>query len=312
MNNFIKLQPKFVTQINNAKQSNRILHANIIEGDNSVIIDKAVNYLLASIFYPDDQSELSDADYETIINKNAANIISYDLNNDKFKKEDSILIQKQFSTTPLEGTKQVYIIKNIDKANIVVMNSLLKFLEEPTKDVYAILTTSNLEKVLDTIISRTMCYSLLSNDTSILKECYYPLYPKEEVDLVCEITKNEIRIKEILDDGILVEYKNALPKIFDAINKKISYPVFFELLNNRDKPALKIFFELFYLVLTNKKVQLLISLKPETIDALFNTPNYSKALDEVISAKVALDTNMNTALLIDKFSLRIEEYLQCK
>lgn len=309
MNDFIRLQPKFVTQIDNAKNTNRILHANMIEGENSIVIDQAINYLLVSLF-DNDTTTLSNDDYENIINQNAANIISYDLDSDKFKKDDAILIQKQFSTTPLEGTKQVYIIKNIDKANVVVLNSLLKFLEEPTPDVYAILSTTNSEKVLDTIVSRTARYTLISNDIETLKQHFYTSYDKLDVDLACLITKNEIRIKEILDSEILKEYQIIIPKILDAIKVNSSYPIFYETLNNKDKAALKVFFELFYLILTNKKVQELLNISKESQDLIFKSLTYSKALDEVISAKVALETNMNTALLIDQFSIKIEEYLQ--
>lgn len=301
MNDFIKLQQKFITQIDNAKNTDRILHANLIEGDNSIIIDKAINYFLASLFNSDD--------YDNIINQNSASIIMYDLDSDKFKKDDAILIQKQFSTTPLEGTKQVYIIKNIDKANVVVMNSLLKFLEEPTQDVYAILTTTNSEKVLDTIVSRTARYTLLSNDVETLKQHFYTSFDKIDVDLACAITKNEVRIREILESNILKEYQVVIPKIFDAIKTNSSFPVFYEALNNKEKPALKVFFELFYLVLTNKKIQELLNLSQANQELIFNTLSYSQALDEVISAKVALETNMNTGLLIDQFSIKIEEYL---
>ena len=37
---------------------------------------------------------------------------------------------------------------------LLAMNSLLKFLEEPVEEVYAILTTKNINKVLPTIQSR--------------------------------------------------------------------------------------------------------------------------------------------------------------
>ena len=52
--------------------------------------------------------------------------------------------------------KETEIIKlDIDKINNAGGNPLLKFLEEPAKDHYAILLTNNHKRLLDTIVSRT-------------------------------------------------------------------------------------------------------------------------------------------------------------
>ena len=61
----------------------------------------------------------------------------------------------------VENNGKVYILKNIDNATTQAMNSLLKFLEEPVEEVYAILTTKNINKVLPTIQSRCQVIKLL-------------------------------------------------------------------------------------------------------------------------------------------------------
>lgn len=62
-------------------------------------------------------------------------------------------LQHQFSRKSYEGTK-VYILHHADKMTVEAANSLLKFLEEPTAPVVAILLAESKTKLLPTIISR--------------------------------------------------------------------------------------------------------------------------------------------------------------
>ncbi len=51
--------------------------------------------------------------------------------------------------------KQYCVIKNIEEVSIPCLNAFLKILEEPPKNVYFIITSNNLSKVLETIQSRS-------------------------------------------------------------------------------------------------------------------------------------------------------------
>lgn len=64
-------------------------------------------------------------------------------------------IQFQFSSTAKEsGKNKLYVINMFENTTIGAMNSLLKFLEEPATDTYAILIVENIERILPTIVSR--------------------------------------------------------------------------------------------------------------------------------------------------------------
>jgi len=70
-------------------------------------------------------------------------------------KEEVDALQVQFTNTAVEASgRKVYLLNHAEGMSISAMNSLLKFLEEPTDHVYAILTVDNLERILPTIISR--------------------------------------------------------------------------------------------------------------------------------------------------------------
>ncbi|NCA96002.1 MAG: hypothetical protein EOM74_03380 [Methanomicrobia archaeon] len=72
------------------------------------------------------------------------------------KKEDVQAIESNFEKTSVEPAgRLIYILHLVENMTVEAVNSLLKFLEEPGKETYAILTTENDAKVLPTILSRT-------------------------------------------------------------------------------------------------------------------------------------------------------------
>jgi DNA polymerase-3 subunit delta' len=70
-------------------------------------------------------------------------------------KIDSIRdLGERIRLRPFYGRKKVFIIHNTDNMNRESGNALLKTLEEPNQDNVLLLTTANISKVLETIISR--------------------------------------------------------------------------------------------------------------------------------------------------------------
>ena len=63
-------------------------------------------------------------------------------------------LQEAFARKPLECPAQVYIMEHCENTSIAAMNSILKFLEEPGENVYAVLTCDNIGRLLPTIRSR--------------------------------------------------------------------------------------------------------------------------------------------------------------
>ena len=59
-----------------------------------------------------------------------------------------------------DNGKRVYIIYGFERLTRDVSNKILKFLEEPSENIYALLMTENIDKILSTIISRCQTISL--------------------------------------------------------------------------------------------------------------------------------------------------------
>lgn len=308
MNNFAKTQEKFVNLINNSKLLNKVPHAFMIEGSSSLLLDKAVEYTIASLLCehvkPCFQCEVC----QRVLAKNVTDVIEYDLSDSTLRKEYVLDIQQRFSKTALEETnKQVYVIKYIENSTSIALNSLLKFLEEPNENVYAIFTTSNVASVLDTIVSRSMVYRLVQNSIVELKEIFYGKYDNIDVDLVALITNDEVFMDIVLSGTTLASFKQNANRTFSSMFNNNFYLVVYEMINDFEKEELSIFFELFYVCLINTDFLKLIGVEQTTLNNLATGINYDKLLDTVLSARLALNTNMNKALLIDKFSVEVEE-----
>lgn len=96
--------------------------------------------------------------------KNYQDLIVFNGYKQTIKKADILLIRQQFSKSALEKAKaKFFILLGCDNTTKEANNSLLKFIEEPISDTYAIFTTRNINKVLPTIRSRCQVYIVPSD-----------------------------------------------------------------------------------------------------------------------------------------------------
>lgn len=104
--------------------------------------------------------------------------ISYKIDNDEFDdlyvvNPDTIGINNEeinklmtyMETKSLrDNGRRVYIIYGFERLSNVISNKVLKFLEEPEDNIYAILMSENIEKILPTILSRCQTLNLTFSD----------------------------------------------------------------------------------------------------------------------------------------------------
>lgn len=130
------------------------------------------------------------------------------------KKEQILDLQDYFETKKLYARKRVYLIENCEKMNSAASNTLLKFLEEPEEDIIAILTTDNINQVLDTIKSR--CQIIYFNGDTSQKDLS-GLFNTVSCDIDITIEQFKEDIKYVFDFCLFYE-KNHLLSI--AFSKK--------------------------------------------------------------------------------------------
>ena len=86
------------------------------------------------------------------------------------KVEDINLLIEKLNTLPISAIHKVFIILNAENINEIAQNKLLKSLEEPNVSNIFILTTSKIDKLLPTILSRLHKVSIpkLSNEDKFI------------------------------------------------------------------------------------------------------------------------------------------------
>lgn len=179
--------------------------------------------------------------------------------------EDSNKITNESFVRPIFADKKIFIISNFDKSTEEAQNKLLKIFEEPMENVYYLLSTTNIEKILPTIRSRCFKISL-------------PKLSKEEIEgeiiascdreLVLELGKGNLgKTLELSRQKDLDEVFGLVKSIFKEMKNSKQVVVFAnKILSKKDNFDLII--EMMYIILEDTlakicKKEELITLKTQ-------------------------------------------------
>ena len=224
--NFLSIVDKIVS-------SNRISHAYIIQlknyDDDFVLVKSFVKAILCK--EKRKVSELFDCKLcnicNLIDNDNYPDLCVIEPEGKEIKKSQLVGLQKEFNNKSLLDNKRIYILKEADKLNESAANTILKFLEEPSDDIVAILVTTNRYKMLETILSRCQVLSIDSKGKEII-------YNDEIIDLVHFICDG---------DALFINYSEIIEKILPdkmvALERlKVVEEIFVQYLIDKDNSSL--------------------------------------------------------------------------
>ena len=113
-------------------------------------------------------------------------------------------LKEKINYQPVEGLKKVYIIDEAHMLTKEAFNALLKTLEEPPAHVIFILATTELEKILPTIISRCQRYDFKPLDLDEMKSGLAHILKEENLSMT--------------DDVYPVIYENSSGSMRDSIS----------------------------------------------------------------------------------------------
>jgi len=283
-------QPSFYNFINKSKENNKISHAYLIE-TNKVSYGFDLAKSLAKFFLCKENNNHKDETTCQICNG---------INNDNYpdfkvidsektiKKEQMIELQKSFSVKPLYGKYLIYIIKDVSKLNKSSANTILKFLEEPSEGIIAILLTDNMYQVMDTIISRCKIISLIPEEIKAID--LVNAYFKEETKLANEALNKIVSFYKLLEETreigltspIIYELKDNLKLLFE-----VGCYLYFDIFNQylkREKENIEGFKEEKKVIMDNNTLTEILA-KIDLIDEFIDKSSY----------------NVNKELLIDNF-----------
>ena len=146
------------------------------------------------------------------------NYIEIDGYANTIKKEEVLQIIRCFQFSSYEGVAKLYVIYGIENASAQAINSLLKFLEEPPTNTYAILTTRNINGVLPTIRSRCQVFAL-SSDFNKLDELSKKFnLTKEQLDVIGKIYYNFDNLLFDLQNNIFIKNYDLSKTLIENYN----------------------------------------------------------------------------------------------
>ncbi|MBR4830400.1 MAG: hypothetical protein IKZ96_01360 [Bacilli bacterium] len=233
--------------------------------------------------------------YEQIDNNTFLDLTIISPDGAMIKKDQLSELQKEFQKKPIVSNKKIYIIKECEKMNAASANSMLKFLEEPSDDVVAILLTTNINLVLPTIISR--CQVLNLNNIKNQKDIYETI--KERYDSI------------YTEDNYDAYFSNLISFVqgIDSMKNKffIKYKEYTDIFSTRDDMKIVIDFMLYfyYDILNLKFKRELVYFNNyigelEKVEKNNSRESINYKLEIIEKAKLKLSTNANIKMILDK------------
>lgn len=315
-------QPKVVQLLTNSLKKDRLSHAYLFEGERGTKkYETALYFAQILLCTGEDIPCLKCHNCRRIKNNSHPNVYVIEPIKSSIRKQQIIDLQKEFSKTRVEPGPKIYIIRNIETINISAANSLLKFLEEPYPNTYAILTSANINKILPTIISRSQVVQFSSLNKKIVEEDLVESgYPLSTARIVSNLTNSITEAVDTANNEYFLEILDLTKDLFNIIaSLEESIIIYFEENSSiiyQDKLLSNLFLSLMIIYqkdIINYKINDLANIvfrdEMDTIStiAMDKTKNrLIEELEKMLSLKARLNSYINERLAYDNLLLSLE------
>lgn len=233
----------------------------------------------------------------------------------KSQVDDMIL---ESLSLPYEAKNKIYIINHFEDLSIEGQNAILKTLEEPPEYLIIILVTSNISKLLPTIISRSRVLSISSVATSDLRSFIESKGFKSQAELISNISNGSIKeVTNYLENPELLDKRRQiLNTTLDVLRGGVSqamkaYP-FFENEKEDISFVLKVMELLtrdilIYSQTKEEKFILNIDYKYEIVSLNMDNKSALTGLYTVLRARESLENNVNYRIAIESMLVKLGE-----
>lgn len=291
-------QNHIVKALTNSLKMGRVAHAYLFSGPRGVgktttarLIAKALNCLERN--RPCNKC----ASCEKFNKGQAMNLIEIDAASNRGIDEIREL-REGVRFAPPEGKYKVYIIDEVHQLTKEAFNALLKTLEEPPAHAIFILATTEIDKVLPTIISRTQHYDFRRPNPQQIVSRLEQLAKKENVTL----DKEAAQIIALAAEGSLRDAESILGQIMAVEDKKITREETETILGLPRREAAKKIFEL----IAQKKASEALALIQELTDAGYDLMHFMKMLLQYYRDALFMKIDPNLKKFIEDELLRDE------
>ena len=293
----------------NALENNRFFHAYLLSGPTGTPIFEIAKFLSKCLL--NDKHELKEEDNiisKTVENRTYPDLIIIDTKKEQIKIDDIRRIEDKFSQTSINqlGIK-IYIINLIENLRPNEANALLKFLEEPLDNTYAILTTENEYSILPTILSRTEIVRFSSvNKNDLIDECIKLGVNKKDAEILTFFQNDASMIKEEIENEDYLEVKQYVEHFITLLpnKEKLRFFVLNEINPNlKSKIQIRLFIDLLiiYLKEANKmklKENIIIGESKDKLNVIISNVNsIDDAILKLMNYRYELSYNLNSQLL---------------
>lgn len=316
LKNFFEIDYVMYKQLSNIKK--KISHAYLFNLNDNIYAEDFIFSFICEILcethnYQEEFNQCLKC--KQILNRNYDDLKIIKPDNNVIKKDQIDELQSSFSKSSLIGNKRVYVIYDVEKLNLSAANSLLKFLEEPTDGIIAILLTNNINIVLKTITSRCQILNFKKNNLNDLIKYYninenltyykllFVIWKKNKFDEM-DAEKNNL----IINSVSFIKYleKNKLKSIVFIKNK--FYDIF------KTKEEIDVFFKcviLFYNDVISYKINNKILYFDDYEKEIKDSSNIDfnilfKKLKLLIQKEKLIEKNINLNLLMDGLIIDME------
>ena len=307
-----KNQPLVWRTFCNALKNNRVGHAYLLLGEAGIPLRQVAVYLAKSLLcnHPDPLADESCVICRRIDKEEYPDYVFFDGAESSIKKDDVTSVTALFSQSALEEKGiMVYVINEVENMTPDAANSLLKFLEEPTENTYAILTSKNEARVLPTIVSR--CESirlLLAPRGQVIKDAVAAGASIDDAEMLSYFYNSGDLVAE---EAATDEYQDAKSVFMPFLDALADNPGLARFVVQKDvtpalngKPSLRFFFDMLTVVFQDvvaKKTGSPISLGSYDriiSDLADKLPHVESSLLSVMTLRGEIETNINGGLLL--------------
>lgn len=299
---FKKEQPIVYQILSNALKYNHLAHAYLFTGEKGNI-KQDVALLFAQSLVCQHVDEDGFACQNCDVCKRMEKEESYDFHyihgkENRIKKSDIVQLQEFFTSTSQEvSNRRIYILDGFDLATKDAANSLLKFLEEPGKEIYAILIADEKSNLLPTIQSR--CQNIVFRPVSKkeIEQCF-----SQHVDEDCAkmLALNGYSEKQVLDliekeeFHLMKEYAIEYISKWDSFEEicHMQMDCFVPKSKKMDKQWIRLWIQWMLYLIKKEKLEL---------------SKYAQIQRILIEAMDALRAPVDVALLMDQMYYRIRK-----
>lgn len=312
----IKYQNVLYKTLLNSKKRGKFPQALLLNSTKDVPVLEVAKYVAGWIVSQNDEPDSDDVSCIKINNGTYADLILINGKEQTIKKGEIEKMQERFSLSSIEdNAKKIYIINLIEHATSEAVNSLLKFLEEPNEDVYAIITTENINNVLPTITSRCLNLRLTkASKQELVVEAIKKDIPLEDALVIasfngslnlieeCYTSSKYISIKDLVIEMFneYVEGNNILyfaqVELSDLLNNKVNFRLFLDVL------------EVFLLDAINCDQESISFVEHKDLlkDVNSKMNDLPSKIEKLMGYKSAITLNANLKLLLDSLIVSLK------